>query len=128
MPAAEGICTGEVIRILDSHVDMGVPEVTRDPCAWACTPIPGGILSIDRCRIHEGPVLDDQGNTKAEVVRREDFRVCLAIGQGRGGRRLLTPVTLVPLIMSVSTASVITYPPASPAYTLRRVMPMEWSW
>ena len=53
-------------------------------------------------------------------------------GMPRSGRTLsrpgLTPETLVPLIMSCSTASVSTYPAASPAYTLRRVMPMAWSW
>ena len=40
----------------------------------------------------------------------------------------LAPALLVPLMRSCSALSRSTYGAASPAYTLRRVMPYEWSW
>ena len=79
-----------------------------------------------------GPVPQFQVGSWAQIVSAStQVRSWMTRGMPRPGRtcRLpgLTPETLVPLIRSCSTASVIRYPPASPAYTLSRVMPWAWS-
>ncbi len=57
VPAPKTVGAGKVPGILDRHIDMGIPEGSS-----VRSPIPGRILGVDCVGVHEGLVLDDQGD------------------------------------------------------------------